>query len=63
MDIYNNKWVQQIISLQHDDGSWGYFHTLSKPTTSVPMTTEQALRRLFVLGLTKDDEPIKRALN
>jgi len=63
MDIYNNKWVQQIISLQHDDGSWGYFHTLSKPTTIVPMTTEQALRRLFILGLTKDDEPIKRALN
>lgn len=26
------------------------------------MTTEQALRRLRILGLTKDDEPIARAL-
>ena len=58
----NNKWVQQIIELQHDDGSWGYFHSLSQPTKAQPITTEQALRRLRILGLTKNDEPIKLAL-
>jgi hypothetical protein len=59
---HHAKWIQQILNLQHADGSWGYFHTLSNPTKEQPMTTEQALRRLHVLGLTKDDEPIKRAI-
>jgi hypothetical protein len=59
---YDSKWVKQILDLQHEDGSWGYFHTLSNPTKTQPMTTEQALRRLRILGLTKDDEPIKRAI-
>ncbi len=57
-----HKWIQQIVDLQHDDGSWGCFHSLSQPTKEQPMTTEQALRRLRVLGLTKDDEPIDRTL-
>ena len=59
---YDNKWVQQIVDLQHEDGSWGCFHTLSQPTKAQPMTTEQALRRLRILGLTRDDEPIARAI-
>ncbi|MDR1531267.1 MAG: hypothetical protein LBS62_03640 [Clostridiales bacterium] len=59
---YQNKWVQEIVKLQHDDGSWGYFHTLSSPTKKRPMTTEQALRRLRILGLTSADEPIRRAI-
>jgi hypothetical protein len=59
---YDNKWVQQIVELQHEDGSWGCFHTLSKPTKAQPITTEQALRRLRILGLTKDDEPVARAV-
>jgi hypothetical protein len=59
---HNSKWVKQILDLQHEDGSWGYFHTLSNPTKTQPITTEQALRRLYILGLTKDDEPIKRAI-
>jgi hypothetical protein len=59
---YDSKWVKQILDFQHEDGSWGCFHTLSNPTKTQPMTTEQALRRLCVLGLTKDDEPIKRAI-
>ena len=42
--------------------SWGYFHTLSQPTKERPLTTEQALRRLRILGFTADDEPIRRAL-
>jgi hypothetical protein len=60
---YRSKWIQQILSLQHADGSWGHFHTLSNPTKEQPMTTEQALRRLLILGLTKEDEPIKRAIS
>ena len=38
---YDNKWVQQIVDFQHEDGSWGCFHTLSQPTKAQPMTTEQ----------------------
>ena len=59
---YDSKWVRQIIDLQHTDGSWGYFHTLSKPTKDRPITTEQALRRLEILGLTKNDDSIQKAL-
>ena len=58
-----SKWVRQIVDLQHDDGSWGHLHSLAKPTTLQSMTTEQALRRLHVLGFTKDDEPIAKALS
>jgi hypothetical protein len=60
----NSKWADQIISLQKADGSWGYFHTLSNPTASKAraITTEQALRRLKILGFTEDDEPIRKAL-
>jgi hypothetical protein len=25
----NSKWVKQILDHQHEDGSWGYFHTLN----------------------------------
>jgi len=43
----NGKIAQEIISLQKDDGTWGYeFHSLSIPNNKKPLTTEQALRRL-----------------
>ena len=57
-----NRWVHEILELQHDDGSWGCFHTLSQPARQQPITTEQALRRLRILGLSKEDEPIRRAI-
>lgn len=59
----NSKWASEIIELQRDDGSWGYFHTLSNPTKQNPITTEQAIRRLEVLGYTINDEPIIRAVS
>jgi hypothetical protein len=62
MGVYESKWVRQIVALQQADGSWGHFHTLSRPTPDRPITTEQALRRLRALGLTRDDEPIQKAL-
>ncbi|MCL2059192.1 MAG: hypothetical protein FWH01_09095 [Oscillospiraceae bacterium] len=61
---HDGKWARQIIALQKADGTWGrYFHTLSQPTAENPMTTEQALRRLRVLGFTIEDEPIRRAVD
>ena len=62
MDYKKGKWAQKILELQQEDGSWGYFHSLSNPTPKQPMTTEQALRRLEILGFTIDDKPIKKAV-
>ena len=53
-----SKWAKKILAFQQDDGSWGYFHKLSNPSKEQPMTTEQAMRRLHILGFTKEDEPI-----
>lgn len=57
----NGKWAKQIISLQDEEGKWGYFHSLSQFYDS-PITTEQALRRLECLGYTMEDECIKKAV-
>lgn len=57
----NSKWSKEIISLQNEDGLWGYFHALSDPNKQ-PITTEQALRRLEILGYTIDDTCIQKAV-
>ena len=62
MKYKSGIWAEEIISMQQPDGSWGYFHTLSQPTKEQPITTEQALRRLKILGFTKDDTPIMNAI-
>ena len=62
-DYKNSKWALEIIELQREDGSWGYFHTLSNPSKRYPITTEQAIRRLEILGYTIDDEPILKAVS
>lgn len=56
------KWARAIIEKQNPDGSWGWFHTLSKSTGDT-ITTEQALRRLEILGYTINDEPISKAVS
>lgn len=61
-EVLQTKWVKEIVNLQWDDGSWGQFHSMSQLSSSV-MTTEYALRRLLILGLDKNDEPIKKFLN
>lgn len=58
----NGKWAKQIISLQDEEGKWGYFHSLSQFYDS-PITTEQALRRLERLGFTIEDECIRKAVS
>ena len=57
----DTKWARKIISLQDDEGKWGYFHSLSQ-LSNAPMTTEQALRRLKYLGFTIEDNCIKKAV-
>lgn len=56
------KWASQLISLQHEDGKWGTFHSMSQ-FYDAPITTEQALRRLQLLGFTEEDDCIRRALS
>ena len=57
----DTKWARKIISLQDDEGKWGYFHSLSQQSNT-PMTTEQALRRLKYLGFTIEDNCIQKAV-
>lgn len=58
--VLASRWVREIVRYQHDDGSWGNFHSLSAPAGKQP-TTEQALRRLLALGLTVADAPVTAA--
>lgn len=55
-----SKWAQQLLAAQNEDGGWGCFHTLS---AGAPTTTEQALRRLEILGFTEADPCIQKALD
>lgn len=61
----SGRWAAGILEMQNPDGTWGNgFHTLSVPDRRRGlMTTEQALRRLKVLGFTIEDEPIRRAVD
>jgi len=61
---HDGRWAREIIALQRDDGTWGNsFHSLSAPAKRYPLTTEQALRRLRVLGYTIDDAPVRRTVD
>lgn len=57
----NGKWAKQIIEWQDNEGKWGNFHSLSS-TSRLHITTEQALRRLEILGYTIEDECIQKAV-
>ncbi len=61
-DYRGGKWASQILESRNPDGMWGNFHALSESAKNKPITTEQALRRLRILGYTKDDEVIKTAI-
>lgn len=57
----DGKWARQLMAMQREDGSWGRFHSMATCADS-PVTTEQALRRLRILGCTMEDECIRRAV-
>ncbi len=57
----DGKWALQIIGMQDDEKMWGSFHSLSSTNVN-PITTEQALRRLQILGFTMEDECIRKAV-
>jgi hypothetical protein len=64
MNHKDGKFAQDIINLQNDDGTWGNaFHSLSQSNKRYQLTTEQALRRLKVLGFTINDAPIRKAVD
>ena len=58
----DSKWSKEIISLQKPNGMWGHFHSLSEPNKKSPITTEQALRRLSILGYDIEDGCIAKAV-
>jgi len=55
------KWARQIIAMQDDENMWGSFHSLAATNVN-PITTEQAMRRLQILGFTIEDECIRKAI-
>lgn len=57
----DSKWARQLIDLQDAEGKWGQFHSLSSDS-KLPCTTEQALRRLEILGYTIEDGCIQKAV-
>ena len=64
MNYKHTKSARDILELQKEDGTWGnQFHSLALPNNRYPLTTEQALRRLKILGFTLKDEAIQRAVN
>ena len=58
----DTKWAKEIISLQDDEGKWGYFHTLFADSKS-SYTTEKALKRLEMFGYTIEDTCIQKAVS
>lgn len=62
MDYKNGKWARQILDSRNREGMWGNFHTLSQPVSSKAITTEQAIRRLRILGFTKEEEAVQAVL-
>ena len=63
MDHKYGKRAEQILVARNEDGMWGTFHTLSCPVKGRPITTEQAIRRLYRLGYTMEDEVIQRVVD
>lgn len=66
MDHKKGKWAREILDVQHDDGTWGMkFHSmvLNQSSNRHPLTTEQALFRLKILGFDSSDEPIRKTVD
>jgi hypothetical protein len=57
----NCRWVLQLAEEQHQDGSWGRFHTEDTKSRQRIPTTQHAILRGIELGLEKDDAIFSRA--
>lgn len=64
MRYQESREAKEIIDLQNEDGTWGNsFHSLAKVVKGKMITTEQALRRLWLLGYIIEDEPIRKSVD
>lgn len=63
MNHKSGKWARQILDSRNSEGMWGNFHSLSQSVDKKALTTEQAVRRLRILGFTKEDEAIQIVLD
>jgi len=61
--VLQTKWVREILVEQRKNGTWGRFHTENTKVKQKYPTTERALHRCAVIGLAKDDPPIKSAID
>lgn len=61
--VNDSKWVQDIKSDQHCDGSWGRFHSQDSKVKQKYKTTESALLYLYAIGLKRGDEIVDKACN
>lgn len=58
----DGKWARSILESRDVNRLWGDFHSLSVPSKN-QISTEQALRRLEVLGFTIEDDVISKAVD
>ncbi len=61
--VLQTKWVGDILVEQRNNGTWGRFHSQNTKIKQKYPTTESALHRCAVIGLTKEDQPIKTAID
>ncbi|AZO95454.1 hypothetical protein [Halocella sp. SP3-1] len=62
-ELDESKRVQDIISEQREDGSWGRFHSQNTKIKQKYKTTESAIIYLSNLGLKRGDRPVDKACN
>ncbi|MHA1915199.1 MAG: hypothetical protein ACW990_13875 [Promethearchaeota archaeon] len=61
--VLQTKSVKDVLAEQRKNGTWGRFHTQNTKIKQKYPTTEIALHRCAVIGLTKEDIPIKVAID
>ena len=60
--VLQTKWVADVLVEQRNNGTWGRFHSQNTKIKQKYPTTESALHRCAVIGLTKEDLPINNAI-
>jgi len=62
LQMLSHPRVEELMREQHQDGSWGRFHSMDSAIKTRFPTTEIAIRRALALGLDKDASLIARAV-